>query len=285
MWRAQGLRGDRNRGRARRTEILGRARDRHGTRRVFGTLRANGQRAQRMAAELQPRLCCLTKGPGGYGFHLHGEKGRTGQYIRRVEPNSPAEAAGLRAGDRVLEVVQRIRAVEHETRLLVVDPVTDEHMRRLRLSGSGPLPLLSSASPSKPKNGHLSPEPVPPAREGSEPTAAPSPTSRKHCGASSVNCREGQRRAACPQGIHQFALGKDRHGCHQHSLGSKLRNRHPGPTCGRVLVNCNEGVSFPATSAAPSPPVHTVVAPTLKTAWPEHGPRTLSSTANLSTPI
>ncbi|KAL4648576.1 Na(+)/H(+) exchange regulatory cofactor NHE-RF2-like [Arapaima gigas] len=110
-----------------------------------------------MAAELQPRLCCLTRGPAGYGFHLHGEKGRTGQYIRRVEPNSPAEAAGLRAGDRVIEVngenvereshqqvVQRIRAMEHETRLLVVDPVMDEHMRRLRLAGSGP------------NNGHVS---------------------------------------------------------------------------------------------------------------------------------
>lgn len=53
---------------------------------------------------LRPRLCLLVRGEHGYGFHLHGEKGRRGQFIRRVEPGSPAEAAALRAGDRLVEV-------------------------------------------------------------------------------------------------------------------------------------------------------------------------------------
>lgn len=59
-----------------------------------------------MAAQesLRPRLCRLVRGEQGYGFHLHGEKGRRGQFIRRVEPGSPAEAAALRAGDRLVEV-------------------------------------------------------------------------------------------------------------------------------------------------------------------------------------
>ncbi|KAM5228320.1 Na(+)/H(+) exchange regulatory cofactor NHE-RF2 isoform 3-T3 [Ctenodactylus gundi] len=96
---------------------------------------------------LRPRLCRLVRGEQGYGFHLHGGKGRRGQFIRRVEPGSPAEAAALRAGDRLVEVngvnvesethhqvVQRIKAVEGQTRLLVVDKETDEELHRRQLT-------------------------------------------------------------------------------------------------------------------------------------------------------
>uniref|UniRef100_A0A8C8IA89 PDZ domain-containing protein n=1 Tax=Oncorhynchus tshawytscha TaxID=74940 RepID=A0A8C8IA89_ONCTS len=70
----------------------------------------------------------------GYGFHLHGEKGKNGQFIRKVEPASSAEASGkIRTKDTHHQVVQRIKAVEHETRLLVVDRETDEYLRSLRL--------------------------------------------------------------------------------------------------------------------------------------------------------
>ncbi|XP_077019866.1 Na(+)/H(+) exchange regulatory cofactor NHE-RF1 [Tamandua tetradactyla] len=91
-----------------------------------------------------PRLCCLEKGPNGYGFHLHGEKGKVGQFIRLVEPSSPAEKAGLLAGDRLVavngenvetethqQVVSRIRAALNAVRLLVVDPETDERLQKL----------------------------------------------------------------------------------------------------------------------------------------------------------
>lgn len=54
--------------------------------------------------ELRPRLCHITKGPNGYGFNLHSDKSRPGQYIRAVDPGSPAEAAGLRPQDRIVEV-------------------------------------------------------------------------------------------------------------------------------------------------------------------------------------
>ncbi|XP_062244027.1 Na(+)/H(+) exchange regulatory cofactor NHE-RF2-like [Platichthys flesus] len=94
-----------------------------------------------MESELRPRLCFLHKGEGGYGFHLHGERNRGGQFIRRVEPGSSADLAGLRPGDRVVEVngenvekenhhqvVNRIREVDHRTRLLVVDRDTDDYL-------------------------------------------------------------------------------------------------------------------------------------------------------------
>ncbi|XP_030207149.1 LOW QUALITY PROTEIN: Na(+)/H(+) exchange regulatory cofactor NHE-RF2 [Gadus morhua] len=100
--------------------------------------------------ERRPRLCFLsTGGPNpnpGFGFHLRGERTRGGQWIRRVEPGSCAELSGLRAGDRVVEVngenverethhqvVDRIQAGVHRTRLLVIDRETDEYLRSLNL--------------------------------------------------------------------------------------------------------------------------------------------------------
>lgn len=95
---------------------------------------------------LLPRLCCPEKGPNGYGFHLHGEKGKTGQFIRLVEADSPAEKSGLKAGDRLIEVngdnvekeshqqvVNRIRNSPGSVRLLVVDSETDQHLQKLGL--------------------------------------------------------------------------------------------------------------------------------------------------------
>ncbi|XP_075626575.1 Na(+)/H(+) exchange regulatory cofactor NHE-RF1 isoform X2 [Balearica regulorum gibbericeps] len=97
------------------------------------------------------RLCRLERGPDGYGFHLHGEKGKPGQFIRLVEAGSPAERSGLRAGDRLLEVdgenvereshqqvVERIRAAAGAVSLLVVDPVADEQLQKRGGSSTEP---------------------------------------------------------------------------------------------------------------------------------------------------
>uniref|UniRef100_A0A3P9IXG5 Na(+)/H(+) exchange regulatory cofactor NHE-RF n=1 Tax=Oryzias latipes TaxID=8090 RepID=A0A3P9IXG5_ORYLA len=126
-----------------------------------------------MAKELKPRLCVMAKSQGGYGFHLHGEKGKSGQYIRKVEPGSPAEASGLRAGDRVVavngvnverethhQVVQRIKAVDHETRLLVVDNETHENLRSLRLTATEEMAILGSSAPTS-STPQASPSPAP----------------------------------------------------------------------------------------------------------------------------
>jgi len=83
------------------------------------------------------RLCYIRKVDNfdGYGFNLHAEKGKPGQYIGKVDDGSPAETAGLRQGDRILEVngesiglkthkqvVELIKQNSEETKLLVVDP-------------------------------------------------------------------------------------------------------------------------------------------------------------------
>lgn len=55
-------------------------------------------------SELAPRLCHLVRGDIGYGFNLHSDRSRPGQYIRSLDPGSPADHAGLRPQDRLVEV-------------------------------------------------------------------------------------------------------------------------------------------------------------------------------------
>ncbi|XP_036798451.1 Na(+)/H(+) exchange regulatory cofactor NHE-RF2-like [Oncorhynchus mykiss] len=94
--------------------------------------------------ELLPRLCHMVKGELGYGFNLHSDRTRRGQFIRSVDPGSPAQHADLRSRDRLVEVngvniealrhsevVAFIRGGGDETRLLVVDAETDELFKRL----------------------------------------------------------------------------------------------------------------------------------------------------------
>lgn len=54
--------------------------------------------------ELLPRLCHLVKGEHGYGFILHSDKAKRGQFVRLVDPGSAAENADIRPGDRLVEV-------------------------------------------------------------------------------------------------------------------------------------------------------------------------------------
>ncbi|CAJ1080533.1 Na(+)/H(+) exchange regulatory cofactor NHE-RF1a [Xyrichtys novacula] len=97
-------------------------------------------------SHLRPRLCVLEKSSNGYGFHLHGEKGKTGQFIRLVEPDTPASDAGVRAGDRLAfvngesvegeshqQVVAKIRATTGLLELIVVDADTSELLKKHNL--------------------------------------------------------------------------------------------------------------------------------------------------------
>ena len=61
----------------------------------------------------KPRLCKIVRSANGYGFHLHGEKGKAGHHIKKVEPDSAADLAGLKEGDKIIEV--NGKNVENET--------------------------------------------------------------------------------------------------------------------------------------------------------------------------
>ncbi|XP_007445004.2 Na(+)/H(+) exchange regulatory cofactor NHE-RF2, partial [Python bivittatus] len=125
---------------------------------------------------LGPRLCHLKKGPNGYGFNLHSEKSRPGQFIRSVDPDSPASKAGLRPQDKLVEVnginvegmkhsevVAHIKSKENEARLLVVDPGTDEYFKKLGITpaeehirGGVPQPMTNGSAQTQLNGGSLS---------------------------------------------------------------------------------------------------------------------------------
>ncbi|XP_052801710.1 Na(+)/H(+) exchange regulatory cofactor NHE-RF1-like isoform X2 [Mya arenaria] len=105
--------------------------------------------------DYHPRQCHIRKWPDfqGYGFNLHAEKEKKGQYIGLVDANSPADDAGLQKGDRIIEVngeniedtthqqvIQKIKAGGEETILLVVDQDTDDFYKNNGIKITADLP-------------------------------------------------------------------------------------------------------------------------------------------------
>lgn len=88
------------------------------------------------------RLCLLKRWNNyqGYGFNLQVPKGKEGNYIGSVDLGSPAHYAGLKDGDRVVEVngiyayteqhaqvVNLIKQDPKQVKLLVVDRPAEEY--------------------------------------------------------------------------------------------------------------------------------------------------------------
>ncbi len=102
-----------------------------------------------------PRLCILRIWPDfqGYGFNLHAEKTIPGQFIGKVEPGSPAEEAGLRKGDHIIEVnnenvqdgthtevVSKIKTNADAATLLVINKEDEEYYRSRNITVHRDLP-------------------------------------------------------------------------------------------------------------------------------------------------
>ena len=92
------------------------------------------------------RVCYIAKRTDflGYGINLTADVSKPGQYIANIARGSPAEKAGLKKGDRILEindvnishetfkeVVQRILKVPEESKLklVVLDQEAGRHYR------------------------------------------------------------------------------------------------------------------------------------------------------------
>lgn len=103
------------------------------------------------------RLCRLVPRPdfSGYGFKVHAERYRAGQFIGQLENGSPARDSGLAVGDRIVEVngvnvetdshqelAERIAAAKNELTLLVVDQEADEYFRQMELPLTSTQPFV-----------------------------------------------------------------------------------------------------------------------------------------------
>ncbi|XP_062904435.1 Na(+)/H(+) exchange regulatory cofactor NHE-RF3-like isoform X2 [Mobula hypostoma] len=96
---------------------------------------------------LKPRIVELTKEASGYGFFLRMEQGHQGHFIRAIDPNSPAEKAGLADGDILIavdgtsveqldheSVVEMIKKCGNKTTFLVADNVTNKLYKQAGIS-------------------------------------------------------------------------------------------------------------------------------------------------------
>ncbi|XP_060090421.1 Na(+)/H(+) exchange regulatory cofactor NHE-RF3 [Heteronotia binoei] len=90
----------------------------------------------------QPRLCSLVKDPNGFGFHLNAIQDLPGQFIKEVQKGGPADIAGLKDDDVLIEVngvnvenedyemvVARIREGGDRLTLLVRAEKAHQHFR------------------------------------------------------------------------------------------------------------------------------------------------------------
>ncbi|KAH6940783.1 hypothetical protein HPB50_006550 [Hyalomma asiaticum] len=118
------------------------------------------------------RLCHVVKWPDyeGFGFNLHSEKSKPGQYLGKIDEGSPAQLAGLREGDRIVEVnginisnenhkqvVERIKAVPNETKLLVVDPLADAWYKEHKIIIKSTLATVKQCHNPVPRPGKVQP--------------------------------------------------------------------------------------------------------------------------------
>jgi membrane-associated protease RseP (regulator of RpoE activity) len=122
---------------------------------VNGGLAAEPVGTSEMDALHAPRLCRLCKWADfdGYGFNLHAEKDKPGQFIGSVDPESPAELGGLKEGDRIIEVngenieaqshtavIGRIKAGGERTTMLVLDRNSDNYYKAKGITVNSDMP-------------------------------------------------------------------------------------------------------------------------------------------------
>ena len=145
-----------------------------------------------------PRLVVMKRAPGGYGFNLHGERNvQAGQTISAVDDGSEAQKAGLRVGDKVVEVnginveklshsevVKKIKMNEKEVSMLVIDHITEAYLKQEGRPITADMcnlmtvfqPKQAPSEPEATQPAAAVAEPVPEVQESNAVETAPPPT-------------------------------------------------------------------------------------------------------------
>merc|ERR1711971_1368004 len=96
-----------------------------------------------------PRLCHLRKWVHfqGYGFNLHTDRSKESQLVGNVDEGSPADAAGVKKGDKIIEVNGINISNENHTQVVA----------RSKATTSPPhFHMCSTSPPHHPPHPHLS---------------------------------------------------------------------------------------------------------------------------------
>eukprot|EP00092_Neocalanus_flemingeri_P044112 GFUD01048788.1.p1 GENE.GFUD01048788.1~~GFUD01048788.1.p1 ORF type:complete len:242 (-),score=69.95 GFUD01048788.1:186-911(-) len=111
-----------------------------------------------------PRACHIVKRDKfeGYGFNLYKKKNTPGQFIGSIDQGSPAEDAGLKEGDKLVEVngvnveqenhkqvVQKIKEIPDEVTILVVDKDCEKYHNEKKIKITNILPHILQISSQK----------------------------------------------------------------------------------------------------------------------------------------
>ncbi|XP_078512892.1 Na(+)/H(+) exchange regulatory cofactor NHE-RF3 [Lissotriton helveticus] len=125
-------------------------------------IQMKGEMADLKLLPLKPRLVELKKGTDGYGFYLREEHNKKGNFIKDIDPGSPAEKSTLKDGDHLVavngesvedlqheDVVEKIKKGGNKTSMLVVDAETD---RLYKMAGVSPS-LYGRGEKEAPKGG------------------------------------------------------------------------------------------------------------------------------------
>ena len=117
-----------------------------------------------------PRLGTLRIRPDfqGFGFNLHAERHIPGQFVGKVEPGSPADEAGLRKGDHIIEVngrnmqdsthtevVGQIKSNPGVVRLLVIDKDDEEFYKSRNITIHGGMSNVIVGESRHPEENHM----------------------------------------------------------------------------------------------------------------------------------